>query len=98
MVTAQARDLYRRFEAVPRPDGFRIVESGAIVYEFAESPDPNGPRGEKRPGWRIGWPDEPLSMSYVCRQWTTPISWQLSRVTIFAAKGDARSIIFGIRK
>jgi hypothetical protein len=39
MVTAQARDLYRRFEAVPRPDGFRIIENGAIVYEFAETPD-----------------------------------------------------------
>ena len=38
-VTTQARDLYRRFEAVPRPDGFRIIESGAIVFEFAESPD-----------------------------------------------------------
>jgi hypothetical protein len=39
VVTAHARDLYRRFEAVPRPDGFRIVEGGAIVYEFAETPD-----------------------------------------------------------
>jgi hypothetical protein len=39
IVTAQARDLYRRCEAVPRPDGFRIVEGGAIVYEFAESLD-----------------------------------------------------------
>jgi hypothetical protein len=39
MVIAQARDLYRRFEAVPRPDGFRIVESGAVIYEFAESPN-----------------------------------------------------------
>ena len=39
MVVAHAGDLYRRFEAVPRHDGFRIVESGAVVYEFAESPD-----------------------------------------------------------
>ena len=39
VVILQARDLYRRFEVVPRPDGFRIVESGAVVYEFAESPD-----------------------------------------------------------
>jgi hypothetical protein len=37
-------------------------------------------------------------MSSVGRQWTTPTSWQLSQVTIFAAKGDALSIIFGIRK
>jgi hypothetical protein len=39
IVIGQARDLYHRFEAVPRPDGFRIVESGAVVYEFAESPN-----------------------------------------------------------
>ena len=39
MVTAQARDLYSRCEAVPRPDGFRIIEGGAVVYEFAETPD-----------------------------------------------------------
>ena len=37
-VVIQAEDLFRKFDTVPRPDGFRIVESGVIVYEFAEKP------------------------------------------------------------
>jgi len=48
VVISQARDLYRRFEVVPRPDGFRIVESGAVVYEFAESPAFRDPMGRWR--------------------------------------------------
>ena len=38
-VVIQAEELFRKFETVPRPDGFRIVENGVVVYEFAESPD-----------------------------------------------------------
>jgi hypothetical protein len=35
-VVIQAEELFRKFETVPRPDGFRIVENGVVVYEFAE--------------------------------------------------------------
>jgi hypothetical protein len=37
LVIAQAEDLYQKFDTVPRPDGFRIVEGGKVVYEFAET-------------------------------------------------------------
>jgi hypothetical protein len=38
-VIAQAEDLYQKFDTVPRPDGFRIAESGTVVYEFAKTSD-----------------------------------------------------------
>ena len=38
-VVTQAEDLFRKSDTVPRPDGFRIVESGVVVYEFAENPN-----------------------------------------------------------
>ena len=38
-VVIQAEELFRKFETVPRPDGFRIVENGVVVYEFAEKPN-----------------------------------------------------------
>lgn len=39
-VIAQAEELYRHTETVPRPDGFRIREDeGAVVYEFMEMPE-----------------------------------------------------------
>jgi len=38
-VVTQAEDLFRKFDTVPRPDRFRIVESGVVVYEFAENPN-----------------------------------------------------------
>jgi hypothetical protein len=37
-VVTHAEGLYRKFDTVPRPDGFRVVESGVVVYEFAENP------------------------------------------------------------
>lgn len=41
VVVQQADQLYRRFDTVPRPDGFRIRDSeGAIVHEFVESSAP----------------------------------------------------------
>jgi len=37
LVIQQATQLYRRFDTVPRPDGFRIRDNeGTIVHEFVE--------------------------------------------------------------
>jgi hypothetical protein len=38
-VVIQAEELFRKFNTVPRPDSFRIVESGVVVYEFTETPN-----------------------------------------------------------
>lgn len=33
-VVAEAEQLFRQLNTVPRPDGFRIIEAGKVVYEF----------------------------------------------------------------
>jgi hypothetical protein len=39
-VIEQAEGLYRKLDTVPRPEGFRIRESGGeIVHEFHEFPE-----------------------------------------------------------
>lgn len=34
-VITQAEELFRKLDTVPRPDGFRIIEGGEVVYEFS---------------------------------------------------------------
>ena len=36
-VITRAEELYSKFDTVPRPDGFRIRESGVVVHEFHET-------------------------------------------------------------
>ena len=35
-VIAQAEEMYKTYDTVPRPDGFRVLEGGTVVYESPE--------------------------------------------------------------